>query len=40
MTRFMKEFFKDSRKVKTIRDYVPKCYLYLYFLRYKEFADF
>ena len=29
---FIKTIFKDSRKVKRIRNYVSKCNLYLYFL--------
>ena len=32
VTMFIKTFFKDSRKVKRIRNYVLKCKLYLYFL--------
>ena len=32
ITMFIKKIFKDSRKVKRIRNYVPKCNLYLYFL--------
>ena len=32
ITRFIKKIFKDSRKVKRIRNYVSKCNLYLYFL--------
>ena len=32
ITRFIKKIFKDSRKVEKIRNYVPKCNLYLYFL--------
>ena len=32
ITRFIKKIFKDSGKVKRIRNYVPKCNLYLYFL--------
>ena len=31
-TIFVKTIFKDSKKVKRIRNYVPKCNLYLYFL--------
>ena len=29
---FIKKNFKDSKNVKTITDYVPKCNVYLYFL--------
>ena len=32
VTMFIKTIFKDSRKVKRIRNYVSKCNLYLYFL--------
>ena len=32
ITKFIKKIFKDSRKVKRIRDCVSKCNLYLYFL--------
>ena len=32
VTRFIKKMFKDSRKIKRIRNYVSKCNLYLYFL--------
>ena len=32
ITKFIKKIFKDSRKVKRIRNYVSKCNLYLYFL--------
>ena len=32
ITRFIKNFFKDSRKGKGIRNYILKCNLYLYFL--------
>ena len=32
ITRFIKKIFKDSRKVKRIRNYVSKCNLYMYFL--------
>ena len=32
ITMFIKKIFKDSRKVKRIRNYVSKCNLYLYFL--------
>ena len=32
ITRFTKKIFKDLRKVKKIRNYVPKYNLYLYFL--------
>ena len=32
ITMFIKKIFQDSRKVKRIRNYVPKCNLYLYFL--------
>ena len=32
VTILIKKIFKDSRKVKRIRNYVSKCYLYLYFL--------
>ena len=39
VTMFIKTIFKDSRKVKRIRNYVSKCNLYLYFL-IAEFADF
>ena len=31
ITRFIKKFFKDSRKVKRLRNYVSDCSLYLYF---------
>ena len=32
ITRFIEKKFRDSRKVKTIRNYVPKYNLYLYLL--------
>ena len=32
ITSFIKKIFKDSRKVRRIRNYVSKCNLYLYFL--------
>ena len=32
VTMFIKKIFKDSKKVKRIRNYVSKCNLYLYFL--------
>ena len=32
ITRFIKKMFKDSRKVKIIRNYILKCNVYLYFL--------
>ena len=32
VTMFIKNIFKDSRKVKRIRNYVSKCNLYLHFL--------
>ena len=32
ITMFIKKIFKDSRKVKRIRNYVLKYNLYLYFL--------
>ena len=32
VTIFFRTFFKDSKKVKRIRNYLPKCNLYLYFL--------
>ena len=32
VTIFIKTIFKDSKKVKRIRNYVSKCSLYLYFL--------
>ena len=32
MTMFIKNIFKDSRKVKRIRNNALKCNLYLYFL--------
>ena len=32
LTMFIKTTFKDSNKVKIIRNYVLKCNLYLYFL--------
>ena len=35
-TMFIKTTFKDSKKVKIIRDYVLKCNLYLYFLIFRE----
>ena len=31
-TMFFKKIFEDSRKVKSIRNYVSKCNLYLHFL--------
>ena len=31
-TMFIKATFKDSKKVKKIRNYILKCNLYLYFL--------
>ena len=34
VTFFSKKIFKDSRKVKRIRNYVSKCNLYMYFLIY------
>ena len=32
VTMFIKIIFKDSKKLKRIRNYVLKCNLYLYFL--------
>ena len=32
ITIFIRTIFKDSKKVKIIRNYVSKCNLYLYFL--------
>ena len=32
ITTFVKTIFKDTKKVKRVRNYVPKCNLYLYFL--------
>ena len=32
ITMFIKKIFKDTRKVKRIRNYALKCNLYLYFL--------
>ena len=32
VTMFIKKIFKDSRKVKRVRNYVPKCNLHLHFL--------
>ena len=32
LTIFIKAFFKDSRKVKKISNYLSKCNLYLYLL--------
>ena len=32
VTMFTKTIFKDSKKVKSVRIYLPKCNLYLYFL--------
>ena len=32
VTMFIKTIFKNSRKVKRIRNYVSNCNLYLYFL--------
>ena len=32
ITMFIKKIFKDSRKLKRIRNYISKCNLYLYFL--------
>ena len=32
VTIFIKSIFKDSRKVKSMRNYVSKCNLYQYFL--------
>ena len=31
ITMFIKKVFKDSKRVKKIRNYVSKCNLYLYF---------
>ena len=31
-TMFIKQIFKDLKKVKRIVNYIPKCNLYLYFL--------
>ena len=31
VTMFIKTIFKDSKKIKRIRNYVSKCNLYLYF---------
>ena len=39
-TTFIKRTFKDSEKVKRIRNYVLKCNLYLYFLIISKFTDF
>ena len=35
-TMFIKTTFKDSKKVKRIRNYVLKCNLYLYFMIRKD----
>ena len=32
VTMFIKKIFRDSKKFKRIRNYVPKCNLYLIFL--------
>ena len=32
ITMFIKAVFKDLTKIKRIRNYVPKCNMYLYFL--------
>ena len=32
VTMFIKTISKDSKNVKRIKNYVPKCNLYLYFL--------
>ena len=40
VTMFIKIIFKDSKKVKRIRNYVPKFYLYLVFLDKEKFVDF
>ena len=32
VTMFIKTNFKDTKKIKRIRNYVSKCNLYLYFL--------
>ena len=32
LTMFIKTIFKDSKKVKRIRNHVSRCNLYLYFL--------
>ena len=32
VTFFIKTIFKDSRKVKRIRNFISKCNLYMYFL--------
>ena len=37
---FITTIFKDSKKVKIIRNYVSKRSLYLYFLILLKFADF
>ena len=36
ITRFIKKIFKETRKVKRIRNYVTECNLYLYFLMYQN----
>ena len=36
ITIFIKIVFEDSKNVKRIRNYVPKCNLYLYFLIYQK----
>ena len=32
VTFFVKKIFKDSRKIKRIRNFVSECNLYMYFL--------
>ena len=32
VTMFIKKFFKDPKEVNRIRNYIPKCNLYLYSL--------
>ena len=40
VTFFSKAIFKDSRKVKRIRNYTSKCNLYIYFLIYDNLLIF
>ena len=40
ITMFIKTIFKESRKVKRVRNYVPKCNLLSVFLYIAKFVDF
>ena len=40
VTVFIKKIIEDSKRVERIRNYIPKCNLYLYFLIYQNLLIF